>query len=178
MYSFRNLPGVFPMTEILPPEPAVGVGALVFDPKGRVLLVRRGKPPALGLWSVPGGRLESGETLVGCCAREVFEETGIEVEPGPIMAVAERMAEGFHYVIVDFLAAPKSSAASEPVPATDVSDARWVDPAELAAYTLVEGLRDVIRAARTSLDAGFTLGLGDADGVGRLFLPGIPRHGG
>jgi ADP-ribose pyrophosphatase YjhB (NUDIX family) len=66
--------------------PIVGVGAVVFDREGRVLLVERGKPPGVGLWSLPGGRLEPRETLVQAVAREVREETGLVVEVGTLSA--------------------------------------------------------------------------------------------
>lgn len=158
------------MSPAILPRPAVGVGAIVFDPTGRVLLVRRGRPPKAGLWSVPGGRLEVGESLAECCRREVLEETGIEVEPGPIVAVADREAEGFRYVIVDFLATLRSQQSPEPLPATDASDARWVDLESLAAYPLVEGLRAVILTVRSALDAGVSAGLCEAE-LGRLYLP-------
>ncbi|MGZ8250038.1 NUDIX hydrolase, partial [Methylomagnum sp.] len=128
------------MTHSIPAAPAVGVGAVVFDPAGRVLLVCRGRPPKVGWWTVPGGRLEPGEALADACRREVREETGLDIEPGPIIAVAERQAEGFHYVIVDFAARLKPGQPLQPIPATDASDARWVALAELAAYPLVEGL--------------------------------------
>lgn len=158
------------MTGTLPAEPAIGVGAIIFDAHGRVLLIRRGKPPALGLWSLPGGRLEPGETMVGCCHREVLEETGIEVEPGPIVAVVERMVEGFHYVIIDFVAALKHLDVPEPNPASDVSDARWVAPAEFGGYPLVEGLERVIRGALRYTDSRSGIGLTDTDGTGRDFV--------
>lgn len=160
------------MTDSVLPEPAVGVGAVVFDAWNRVLLVRRGAPPKLGFWAVPGGRLEPGETLVQCCRRELREETGLDIEPGPIVAVADRAAEGFHYIIVDFAAVLPSADAPEPRPATDAADARWVELAELDAYPLVEGLAAVIHAAKRSLMAGAGPGLVQADGTGRLFLPG------
>jgi len=163
------------MSASMPAEPAVGVGAIVFDSRGRVLLICRGQPPKVGAWSVPGGRLEPGESLAACCVREVLEETGIEIEPGAIVAVADREAEGFRYLIVDFVAAPTSSPAPQPVAATDVSDARWVDPADLDAYPLVEGLRAAIGVARASLDAVPALGLGRADAAGSLFLPQVTR---
>jgi len=155
------------MTQNLPPQPAIGVGAVVFDGLGRVLLVRRGRPPAVGAWSLPGGKQEAGETLRECCRRELREETGLAVEPGAIVALAERRLEGFHYVIVDFLAElAVAEPVPEPVPASDVTDARWVDLAELETYDLVAGLGAVIRAA-----LGRT-GLVDVDGAGWLFLPG------
>lgn len=154
-------------------QPAIGVGAIVFDSQGRVLLVRRGQPPNKGLWSVPGGRLEPGESLIECCRREVLEETGMEIEPGPMVAVADRSGEGFRYVIVDFAASLKSPAGAEPVAATDVSDARWVELAELGDYALVEGLAAAISAALASLDGG--PGLCDVEGAGSLFLPVAPR---
>lgn len=159
------------MINSIPVEPAIGVGAIVFDPSGRVLLVRRARPPKLGLWSAPGGRLEPGETLADCCRREVLEETGITIEPGPIVAVADRVSEGFHYIIFDFAAALACAGVPEPIPASDVSEARWVGPAELLAYTLVEGLAVVIEAVRASLETGAALGLSDVDGDSRLFVP-------
>ncbi|HYE34998.1 NUDIX hydrolase [Methylocaldum sp.] len=156
-----------------PPEPAVGVGAIVFDASERVLLIRRGKEPAFGLWSIPGGRQEPGETLIQCCRREVLEETGIEIEPGPIVALVERIVSNFHYIIIDFVAVPKDPDGPDPNPATDVSDALWVALTDLNRYPLVEGLERVIRIARESSRSGFAVGLVDADGIGRDFLPNL-----
>jgi len=158
-------------TAYRPPRSAVGVGAVVFDASERVLLIRRAKEPAFGLWSIPGGQQEPGETLVQCCRRETLEETGIEIDPGPVIALVERMIGDFHYVIVDFVATPKAPDGPAPNPATDVSDACWVALADLNRYALVEGLERVIRIARESLRSGFAVGLIDADGVGRDFLP-------
>jgi 8-oxo-dGTP diphosphatase len=75
------------MTQPTQPTPTVAVGAFVFDPEGRVLLVERGQPPGAGLWTVPGGRLEPGETLAQGVAREVREETGLVVEVGALACV-------------------------------------------------------------------------------------------
>ena len=86
------------------PTPICAVGAFVFDPEGRVLVVQRATPPGEGLWSVPGGKLEPSETLAQAVAREVREETGLVVEVGPLACVVERMGDDFHYVILDYLA--------------------------------------------------------------------------
>lgn len=154
-------------------QPVIGVGAVVFDSQGRVLLVRRAQPPNVGLWSVPGGRLGPGESLVECCRREVLEETGIEVEPGPLIAIADRAGDGFRYIIIDFAATLKATAQEDPVAATDVSDARWVEPAELGRYVLVEDLAAVISAALACLNDG--TGFRVVAESGSLFLPAVPR---
>src|SRR5580692_510995 len=86
--------------------PMVAVGAFVFDAEDRVLLVERGQPPSEGAWTVPGGKLEAGETLAQAVAREVREETGLVVEVGALACVVESFGEGFHYVIIDYLARP------------------------------------------------------------------------
>ena len=159
------------MSSLSLPKPAIGVGAVIFDHTGQVLLIRRGKPPAFGYWSLPGGQLEPGETLVQCCRREVMEEVGIEIEVGPLVAVVERIIEDFHYVIIDFLAQPFLLDSPTPVPQSDVSDARWVSLEELGGYALVEGLERIIRRACQSQLSGFPTGLMDAVGDGRDFLP-------
>src|ERR1700691_1485213 len=95
-----------------PESPLVGVGAVVVDFRDdtrRVLLIRRGTPPLLGEWSLPGGVLECGETLRDAVTREAREETGLVVEPGEMLGVYERVIrddEGrvrYHYVLIDFL---------------------------------------------------------------------------
>lgn len=131
------------------PSPAIGVGGLVFDPMGRVLLVLRKNPPKAGLWHIPGGKLEPGETLQECCTREVFEETGLIVSPREIIAIADRNLEGFHYVIIDFLAEldgefPKTSAQS----GSDATRAEWISPEDLPGFQIVEGLAEVIVAGQ------------------------------
>jgi 8-oxo-dGTP diphosphatase len=132
--------------------PLVAVAGIAFDDAGRVLLIRRGRPPGQGLWTVPGGRVELGEGMREACAREVREETGLEVEVGAVVEVVERIGRGgvgevsYHYVIVDFLVEPVGG---ELRAASDASDARFVSAGELGSLALTEGLVPVIEAART-----------------------------
>jgi 8-oxo-dGTP diphosphatase len=125
------------------PEPALAVGAIVVH-EGRLLLVRRLRPPAAGTWTVPGGRVEPGETLTEAVAREVLEETGLTVEVGDLAGWVERAGEGYHFVILDFLARVAGDRV-EPVPGDDAADARWVEPEVLSELPLVAGLADFLR---------------------------------
>jgi 8-oxo-dGTP diphosphatase len=153
---------------MVPPVPAIGVGAVVFDEQRRVLLIRRGARPALGQWSVPGGKLEPGETLAQACRREVLEETALSIEPRSVIAVVERIIEDFHYIIIDFLATPRQPGSPVLRAAADVSEARWVALSALEHYDLVEGLQRVIARA------AIAQGLRDADGDGRDFIASEP----
>lgn len=155
--------------------PQIGVGAVVLDGVSRVLLIRRGQPPAFGLWSLPGGRQEFGESLQAACRREVFEETGIRIVLGPIVALVERRVEGFHYVIVDFLGQPESTDALLLRPGGDVSEARWVPLHRIGEYQTVPGLDAVIRAAARAVRE--PLGLVDQTGAGTDFLPTYRARG-
>jgi len=130
-------------------RPIIAVGAVVLDANDRVLLIRRAKPPAAGKWSVPGGKVKHGETLQKACAREVREETGIAIAPGPLVEVVERITEGFHYVILDFAARPGTEPAPQPRAADDVEEARWVGLDKLEDYDTTEGLVAVIERARS-----------------------------
>ncbi len=131
--------------------PVVAVAAIVFDDVGRVLLIERGRPPGVGLWSVPGGRVELGESLTAAVAREVAEETGLTVEVGPLVEVVERVTatdDGtYHYVILDYLA---WATAGTPIAADDARAARFVDAAELATLPLTDGLLAVLDRARSA----------------------------
>jgi len=116
-----------------PEQPRVAVGAIVFK-NGKVLLVRRGQPPAEGVWAIPGGRVELGESLQNAAEREIREETGVRIRAGePVFTfdVIERDADGrvrFHYVIVDVMA---EYAGGEPIAGDDAREARWISPADL-----------------------------------------------
>ena len=119
-----------------PDRPIVGVGGVIVD-ANRVLIVRRGHEPLKGEWSIPGGAVEIGETLEVACAREVLEETGLEVEVGPMVDVFDRIrldADGrprFHYVLVDFVCRPIGGTLAC---ASDAVDARWASLIELPEY--------------------------------------------
>ena len=117
-----------------PDQPRVAVGAVVFKDQ-RVLLVRRGKAPALGRWAIPGGSVKLGETLQQAAEREIREETGIRIAAGKpvfVFDVVERDADGgirYHYVIVDLDATYQGGAIR---PGDDAVEARWVAAHELA----------------------------------------------
>ncbi|HEV8652108.1 MAG TPA: NUDIX hydrolase [Actinomycetes bacterium] len=124
-----------------PRPPAVAVGLVARDPGGRLLLVRRGNPPAQGAWSLPGGRVEAGETLAVAAARELREETGLTARIGEVAGVVERIGEGYHYVIVDLWAELDGA---EPVAGDDAVAARLVDQAELPRLDLSPGLGEFL----------------------------------
>ncbi|TMQ10733.1 MAG: NUDIX domain-containing protein [Deltaproteobacteria bacterium] len=127
--------------------PIVGVGAIVFDDRGRVLLVERGRPPGQGLWSIPGGKLEPRETLAQAVAREVREETGLIVEVGTLACVLERFGDDYHFVLLDYFARITGGALAA---ASDARAAQFVDFDQLAALPLTEGLADVLVRARAT----------------------------
>jgi 8-oxo-dGTP diphosphatase len=120
----------------------------------RLLLVERGQEPLKGYWSLPGGILETGETLEQGIRREVLEETGLEVEPQSIFEVFERiMPDGagkteYHYVLIDYLCRPVGGSLQA---ASDVSRVVWVSQPELAQYRLTEGTLAVVERAFAKL---------------------------
>ncbi len=122
-----------------PARPEVAVGAVVVH-DGRLLLIRRGRGPAAGQWSVPGGRVEWGETLAQAVEREVAEETGLAVRCGPFVGWVERMGSGHHYLIMDFRADVVGRPAASVRAGDDAAEAAWVPLAEVAAVDLVDGM--------------------------------------
>lgn len=116
---------------------------------GRVLLIRRGKPPLRGRWVIPGGTVELGETLEAALVRELVEETGVRVRPLEVVTVFDRIERAgerilYHYVIVDYLCAYLSGTAEA---GSDAEAVAWVAPADLAAYELPAKAAEVVEDA-------------------------------
>lgn len=121
-----------------PERPLVGVGGVVVE-EGKVVLVRRGREPLRGEWSLPGGLVETGEELEQALRREILEETGLKVRVGERVEVLERIHRDeqgrvqFHYVLVDYLCRVESGRLAA---ASDASEARWVERSALGAFHL------------------------------------------
>jgi ADP-ribose pyrophosphatase YjhB (NUDIX family) len=109
-------------------RPVLGVGAAVLsrvDGRDCVVLIERGHPPRQGTWSLPGGRVELGEALEAALVRELREETGLEVDVGPLVEVVEVREPDHHFVILDYVATLRCQA-SVLRAGDDAADARWV----------------------------------------------------
>jgi 8-oxo-dGTP diphosphatase len=139
-----------------PERPVVGIGGVIID-QGRTLLIRRGSEPLRGEWSIPGGTLELGETLEEGVARELLEETGIEVRVLELIEVFDRIyppdganaAEAkqkprFHYVIADYLC---ERITGEPRAGSDVTDVEFAREDELAKFGLTETATRILKKA-------------------------------
>ena len=138
-----------------PERPIVAVGAIVLD-GARVLLVKRGQEPLKGQWSLPGGAVETGETLQAALAREVREETCLDVEVGPVVEVLDSIrldTDGrpeYHYVIIDFACRVRAGAPSDASCGTDAAAVEWVEAADLERYQVTPTAIAVIRKALAS----------------------------
>ena len=130
-----------------PDAPIAGIGAIVID-EGRVLLIKRGRPPLLGEWSIPGGAMELGETVREAVVREVLEETGLVVEAVELLGVFDRVVKDdeekllYHYVLIDFLCRRVSG---NPQASGDADDAHWFSAEEVNKLPLAKDTAEVIR---------------------------------
>lgn len=144
------------MAREYPDRPVVGIGGVVIE-DGSAVLIRRGSEPLLGHWSIPGGTLEIGESLQAGVARELLEETGLEVQVLEVIEVFDRIFPGasagedslargprFHYVIVDYLCKRISGT---PRAGGDVTDVAFAHEDELGKFQLTETATRVLRKA-------------------------------
>ena len=138
-----------------PDRPIVGIGAVVWK-ADRFLLIRRGKPPREGLWSLPGGAQAIGETVSEAAIREVREETGLEVLILGLIDVVDSIDRDdsggvrYHYTLVDLLAAWRSG---EAVAGDDAVDAAWFHLEDLDRLDLWEETHRIIRLSKDMMDA-------------------------
>ncbi|MGH3470758.1 MAG: NUDIX hydrolase [Nocardioidaceae bacterium] len=129
------------------------VGAVIHDGGGRIVLIQRGHAPSQGLWSIPGGRIEPGESLAEATRREVREETGLDVVVGEVAGTVRLPAgDTATYDVTDFLCSlrptPRIDGSPRLVAGDDAADARWVSEAELETLECSPGLVETLRAWR------------------------------
>ena len=138
-----------PNERTYPQRPYLAVSAAIIR-DGKVLVVRRARNPALGIYTLPGGGVETGETLMQAVTREVREETALEIEPVALAGHREAIARDAqgrverHFVILCFAACWLSG---EAVLNEELDDARWLDPAALSSLRTTEGLAEIVAAA-------------------------------
>jgi 8-oxo-dGTP diphosphatase len=142
-------------TRTYPTRPYLAVSAAIFR-DGRVLIVRRARPPAHGLYTLPGGVVELGETLTEAVIREVREETGLTIEPVALAGYSEALVRDDagrverHFVILPFAA---RWVAGEVALNEELAEARWLLLAEISALATTEGLADILATARDRIAA-------------------------
>jgi 8-oxo-dGTP diphosphatase len=130
-----------------PPRPVVGVGALIIEER-RILLVERGQHPLKGQWSLPGGGVETGESLEEAIIREVREETGLNVHPVQVGVIFERIlrdiegAPEYHYVLIDYICEVTGGSLCA---GDDSCSAKWFEISSLEQLNITEGTLAVIR---------------------------------
>ena len=143
-----------------PDAALVGVGSIIIQ-DGKVLLVKRGHPPLLGEWSIPGGVLEVGETLRAAAVREAKEETGLIVEPAELLGVFDRVIRDdkgrvrYHYVLIDFLCRQTGGILAS---SGDAAEVQWFEEVELAALKLAPDTEQVVRKGFRTVGSGGATG--------------------
>jgi 8-oxo-dGTP diphosphatase len=136
--------------------PVMAVSIALFRADGKVLVATRTKPPAEGAWSLPGGRLEPGETLEAAALRELHEEVGARARIIGFNCHVEsigRHADGtlaHHFVVASFVGIWTGG---EPMPGPEAGDVRWIAPDALAGMAVTHGLADVLRSAKALWEA-------------------------
>ena len=136
-----------------PDRPLLGVGAIIVQNE-RILLARRANPPLQDEWSIPGGLVETGETIQEALVREAREETGLEIEPVKLVEVFERILRDkearvqYHFVLINYLCRVVSGEAQA---SSDVSDVVWVAAHKLESYSVAEETCRVVRRALGTL---------------------------
>ena len=135
------------MNRAYPSAPIVAVGVIIRE-SDRILLIKRDKEPAKGLWTFPGGAVELGETVHQAARREALEETGLEIEMGEVAIVLDAIfhddqdAVAYHYVIIDYYARTRGGALR---PGSDVSDVRWASLEDVEALPMTDKAQEICR---------------------------------
>ena len=131
--------------------PVCGVGAVLIE-DGKILLIQRGRPPGEGLWAVPGGKVHLGETMADAVQREVFEETGLQIRPGPVVWAGDSIGPGappaWHYCLVDFLCEVESGDLQA---ADDAAAVAWVPLNDARDYPLTPTMFDLLGVLKARL---------------------------
>ena len=118
------------------------VGAVVTDARGRLLMIKRGHEPGAGLWSIPGGRIEPGETDAEALVREMLEETNLIIEPGRMLGRVQR--PGLGGTVIDIRDYTATVTGGTLRPGDDAADVRWVTAAEMDSLEITEGLIEAL----------------------------------
>ncbi|MCH8125268.1 NUDIX hydrolase [candidate division KSB1 bacterium] len=135
-------------TRAYPERPFVAVSAAIFNNSNEILIIKRAKEPGKGLWSIPGGIVKTGETLVEALQREISEECGIRVENHKFNAVYDRILYdksgkvNYHYIIINYICNTKSN---KIVPASDADDYSWLKSDELDRFKYTNGLKQYLK---------------------------------